>query len=43
VIGQISDLIQPFLSGKVDITGHIKNANDQETICFKATIELKKP
>jgi hypothetical protein len=42
LIGEISDLIKPFLSGKIEITGHIKNAADSEIICFQTTIELKK-
>jgi hypothetical protein len=43
VIGAISDLIKPFLNGKIEITGHIKNSAEHETICFKTIIELEKP
>ena len=43
VIGHIDPLVAPFLSGKMEITGHIYNAAGAETICFQFQVELKKP
>ena len=40
-IGEIPALLDPFLHGKVDVTGRVFNAAGNEEICVHAVVQLE--